>query len=279
MSFEVEEEEEEAFEHTLLVVREVSVYKIPPRSTSGGYKCGEWLQSDKIWSGRIRVVSRRDRCEIRLEDPSSGELFAACFVYPGQRETAVEPVLDSSRYFVLKIEDGQGKHAFIGLGFNERNEAFDFNVALSDHEKYVRREHERRSRPRCRRRRRGVADRHSPRRQSQAQGETIRINVKHKSTSGNWHAFSCWPNRWACCNTKPKTVSLAPPPSGAGKIRSPLPPPPNDPVAARIASTGCATGPKGTYESVKHSTDALSDFFNFRQLGHCFKINGHDVLS
>lgn len=140
MSFEVEEEE--AFEHTLLVVREVSVYKIPPRSTSGGYKCGEWLQSDKIWSGRIRVVSRRDRCEIRLEDPSSGELFAACFVYAGQRETAVEPVLDSSRYFVLKIEDGQGKHAFIGLGFNERNEAFDFNVALSDHEKYVRREHE-----------------------------------------------------------------------------------------------------------------------------------------
>ena len=138
-------EEEEAFEHTLLVVREVSVYKIPPRTTSGGYKCGEWLQSDKIWSGRLRVVSCKDRCEIRLEDPNSGELFAACFVYPGQRENSVESVLDSSRYFVLKIEDGQGKHAFIGLGFTERNEAFDFNVALSDHDKYVRREHEKES--------------------------------------------------------------------------------------------------------------------------------------
>ncbi|RWW22632.1 hypothetical protein GW17_00013159 [Ensete ventricosum] len=135
-------EEEEAFEHTLLVVREVLVYKIPPRSSSGGYKCGEWLQSDKIWSGRLRVVSCGDRCEIRLEDPGSGELFAACFVRPGQRENSVETVLDSSRYFVLKIEDGQGKHAFIGLGFNERNEAFDFNVALSDHEKYLRREHD-----------------------------------------------------------------------------------------------------------------------------------------
>lgn len=43
---------------------------------------------------------------------------------------------------MLKIEDGNGKHAFIGLGFNERNEAFDFNVALSDHEKHVRRENE-----------------------------------------------------------------------------------------------------------------------------------------
>lgn len=41
---------------------------------------------------------------------------------------------------MLRIEDGRGKHAFIGLGFNERNEAFDFNVALSDHDKYVKRE-------------------------------------------------------------------------------------------------------------------------------------------
>ncbi|KAL5729614.1 hypothetical protein ACHQM5_002542 [Ranunculus cassubicifolius] len=107
-------EEEESLEHTLLVVREVSIFKIPPRSFSGGYKCGEWLQS--------------------------GELFAACFVLPGQRENSVETVLDSSRYFVLKIEDGRGKHAFIGLWFNERNEAFDFNVALSDQEKHVKRE-------------------------------------------------------------------------------------------------------------------------------------------
>lgn len=41
---------------------------------------------------------------------------------------------------MLKIEDGTGKHAFIGLGFSERNEAFDFNVALSDHDKYVKRD-------------------------------------------------------------------------------------------------------------------------------------------
>ncbi|KAL2557011.1 uncharacterized protein Fot_01813 [Forsythia ovata] len=84
------EEDEETLEHTLLVVREVSIYKIPLRSSSGGYKCGEWLQSDKIWSGRLRVVSCKSQCEIRLEDPNFDDLFAACFVSPGQRESAVE---------------------------------------------------------------------------------------------------------------------------------------------------------------------------------------------
>ncbi|KAJ4868595.1 hypothetical protein Rs2_49854 [Raphanus sativus] len=90
MSLEEEEKDsEETLEHTLLVVREVSVCKIPPRTTSGGYKCGEWLQSDKIWSGRLRVVSCKDRCEIRLEDSSSGDLFGACFVDPERRENSV----------------------------------------------------------------------------------------------------------------------------------------------------------------------------------------------
>ncbi|GAV80771.1 LOW QUALITY PROTEIN: DUF1681 domain-containing protein, partial [Cephalotus follicularis] len=94
-----------------------------------------------IWSGRVQVVSCGERCEILLEDPNSRELFAACFMNPGQHEAAVESVHDSSRYFVLRIEDGP-KHAFIGLGFAERNEAFDFNMALLDHEKHVRRENE-----------------------------------------------------------------------------------------------------------------------------------------
>lgn len=59
----------------------------------------------------------------------------------------MESVTDSSRYFVLRISDGAGKHAFIGVGFNERNEAFDFNVALSDHEKWTLRETEKADEP------------------------------------------------------------------------------------------------------------------------------------
>lgn len=94
------------------------------------------------------------------------------------KEGSVDRCVDSSRYFVLKIQNAQGttlynrlfacmavpplpfpcllaffvdssfqthafifqqtgKHAFVGVAFNEREEAFDFNVALQEYEKCV----------------------------------------------------------------------------------------------------------------------------------------------
>ncbi|KAF5738957.1 ABC transporter family protein [Tripterygium wilfordii] len=252
MSF---EEDEESLEQTLLVVREVAVYKIPPRSTSGGYKCGDWLQSDKIWSGRLRVVSCKDQCEIRLEDPNSAELFAACFIKPGQRENSVEAALDSSRYFVLKVEDGQGKHAFLGLGFAERNEAFDFNVALSDHEKYVRRENEKETGETS-----GAdnhIDIHPAVNHRLKEGETIRINVKPKPSSGTGMLSASGLSGGASGSGKPKALALAPPPGGAGKIRTPLPPPPNDPAAVKKTCASHGAGLSAPSENRRRSDPSL----------------------
>jgi hypothetical protein len=66
----------------------------------------------------------------------SGELFAEC---PLPRDvpvsTVVEPVIDSSRYFVLRVEDETTRrHAFVGLGFRQRDSASDFKLAVQEHQ-------------------------------------------------------------------------------------------------------------------------------------------------
>jgi len=125
--------EDDKIESVLYVCREVMVYRVPPRTSNAGYRAEGWGDlSDPLWKGRMRIMESDDKCTIRLEDPSSGEVFAQSpYDVTG---AAVEPVLDSSRYFVLRVEDA-GKKAYIGIGFVERTEAFDFNVALQDYTK------------------------------------------------------------------------------------------------------------------------------------------------
>jgi hypothetical protein len=70
--------------------------------------------------------------QVRLQDPTGGGLFAMCPVTEPSSK-AVDPVVDSSRYFVLRIDDGKGRHAFIGMGFRDRDDAYNFNATLQDH--------------------------------------------------------------------------------------------------------------------------------------------------
>lgn len=60
------------------------------------------------WTGRLRLVHKGNKCIIKLEDKITGALFAQAPIeeYPG---VAIEPVSDSSRYFVLRIHDDAGK--------------------------------------------------------------------------------------------------------------------------------------------------------------------------
>ncbi|KAG0370187.1 hypothetical protein BC939DRAFT_508090 [Gamsiella multidivaricata] len=130
--------DDQDYESVLLVIRECYVYKVPPMVSSRGHRAADWGNVDApLWRGRLRVIAQGKKCFIRLEDGQTGELFAVC-PYE-ENKGCVESVTDSSRYFVLKIED-QGRHAFIGLGFLDRSHAFDFNVALQDHFKHIKAE-------------------------------------------------------------------------------------------------------------------------------------------
>ncbi|KAM4600604.1 adaptin ear-binding coat-associated protein 1-like isoform 1-T1 [Polymixia lowei] len=124
------------YESVLCVKPDVNVYRIPPRSSNRGVRAADWKLDAPDWTGRMRVTARGKVAYVKLEDKISGELFAQAPVdeYPG---IAVETVSDSSRYFVLRIQDDSGRSAFIGIGFGDRGDSFDFNVALQDHFKWV----------------------------------------------------------------------------------------------------------------------------------------------
>lgn len=108
------------------------VFKLPPRNTGSiGWRGSEW--KEKVWHGTCKIVDRNKQTAILLVDTTTGTIFAVCPILDGVN--AVERCVDSSRYFVLRIENGNGRHMFIGLAFNERNDAFDFNTALQDAKK------------------------------------------------------------------------------------------------------------------------------------------------
>eukprot|EP00062_Callorhinchus_milii_P020918 gi/632977085/ref/XP_007905150.1/ PREDICTED: adaptin ear-binding coat-associated protein 2 [Callorhinchus milii] len=129
------------YESVLCVKPELHVFRIPPRATNRGYRAADWKLDQPDWTGRLRITAKGNNAYIKLEDKNSGELFAQAPVdqFPG---VAVESVVDSSRYFVIRIEDGNGRRAFIGIGFVDRGDAFDFNVALQDHFKWVKQQTE-----------------------------------------------------------------------------------------------------------------------------------------
>lgn len=77
------------------------------------FRAAEWKLDEPNWTGRMRLVAVGKRLELRLEDKTTGQLFANCPIdeYPG---ICIEPVIDSSRYFVIRLRNDNGQTAFIG---------------------------------------------------------------------------------------------------------------------------------------------------------------------
>ena len=77
------------------------------------------------------ISERGESVSIDLID-ATGKMFVTCPIVQGG-PNPVERALDSSRYFVLRIEHPQTKRvAFIGIGFVDRGEAFDFQSTVAD---------------------------------------------------------------------------------------------------------------------------------------------------
>jgi hypothetical protein len=164
----------EIIERVRTTIPNAHVFKLPPRqSASVGWRGADW--KEKVWQGTVKVVERLDQTAVLLVDRTKGSIFAVCPV----KEGAVDRCVDSSRYFVLRIENANGRHMFIGVAFNERNDAFDFNTALED----SRREREMEKQP--------VKAFTGPAKDySIKEGEKIRVSIPKGSLSASGHKKS-----------------------------------------------------------------------------------------
>jgi hypothetical protein len=133
-----------AIQRILYLAPKVHIYQIPPLTSTKGYQASQWTADNnkrQIFTARLRILETSipaptaddDAAEkvsttLLLEDSSNGQLFAAA---PYTAANVVEQALDSSRFFAVTVV-GEGRKAVLGMGFEERSEAIDFNIALQD---------------------------------------------------------------------------------------------------------------------------------------------------
>ncbi|KAJ9669593.1 hypothetical protein H2201_000460 [Coniosporium apollinis] len=134
----------DAIQRILYIAPKVHIYNIPPATSTKGYTAATWTANNNqrlIFTARLRVLEtavpapnaqpqeETVTTTLLLEDPSNGQLFAAA---PYTAPQAVEQALDSSRFFAVRVVGEGGRKAVLGIGFEERSDAFDFSIALQD---------------------------------------------------------------------------------------------------------------------------------------------------
>ncbi|KAK2059785.1 DUF1681-domain-containing protein [Colletotrichum caudatum] len=221
----------DAIQRILFIASAAHVYNIPPMTSNKGYTAAGWTER-QIFTARLRVLETAWETtaaaaptpigvDIVLEDPSNGQLFAAA---PYTTISAVEPVLDSSRFFAVRVMDGQGRKAVLGIGFEERSEAFDFGVALQEAQKslgLLDASHAKQAAENSKR-----AQEEKNKDYSLKEGETITINFGGSKIGRRSRPETDAKGAAAASGAGLQAFSLPPPPSAPKSGNSFLPPPP-----------------------------------------------------
>lgn len=140
-----------AVEIHVLTVKECFIYKVPPLKSASGHRAEEWGLDKPLFTGylqifqadlklRIALYSYKDQSRL-IMDPDNIIPFGQCpiEIKPGESITNfVDGVIDSSRYYVVRLKDpNSSRWIWIGVGFREREIAFDFKTALNEYVKYI----------------------------------------------------------------------------------------------------------------------------------------------
>jgi hypothetical protein len=129
----------------------------------------DWNLATPLKTCNLLVERRGDAFVLEFQH-SGNQVFAmaTCDVTKGANAAAfLEQTVDSSRYFVVKIQGAGGREAVIGFGFRDRDEATDLRESLQHYQKAMGREAQSESAP--------ASNFHVP---QMAEGEKIHVNVK-----------------------------------------------------------------------------------------------------
>ncbi|KAI9989600.1 hypothetical protein PInf_019885 [Phytophthora infestans] len=177
-------------ERSLFSEKGVWFYQVPAgQVTSLAPRADAWDPEHPFLTGSVRVLQKGDACFVQLFEPVAEDaettatptLFAQCPLQITRElslDVYVHDCVDSSRYFMLRVEDEQTKRrAFVGIGFPDRTAAFNFKAILQDYAKYALRQLE--VQYETAEAETSTGERVSPKKDlSLPQGATIRINLK-----------------------------------------------------------------------------------------------------
>lgn len=126
------------YEFTLVQKQNVRMYKIPPMSNASGYLLGQW--KELIWNGRLefdkgslKTITIGQVCTTKFLN-ADGTEFARAVIAENIADS-VQKCVDSSRGYAIKLTAADGRAMWVGLGFHDRNDAFDFYDSYKEYSK------------------------------------------------------------------------------------------------------------------------------------------------
>ena len=241
-------------ESLLWTCKECYIYKIPPLRNESGHRANDWNVNEWLWQGALKVVSKGNTLIVILHDPKTFEVFASC-PQEAKGNGAIDKVIDSSRYYVLRLDDGKGNRAYVGLGFREREDSYDFNATMLDHWKGLARQKEAEE----------MAREMEARLASQPMkdlslkdGEKLSIKVAGVGGNGKPRAPRPKGDGTGLLPPPPAGSGLLPPPPKAGAPSTVPPPPPSARATTAAPPTSAASAP-----SAPPADDDFGDFGDF----------------
>ncbi len=107
------------------------LFNIPPMASTAGHRAEDW-RGKCVWKGLIQMFEAGETAKIIFRDSMGGEYGSGTLPIMNY-EKHIERCVDSSRFFAIRMLNPKNeKYVLVGIGFDDRNPAFDFINSLSN---------------------------------------------------------------------------------------------------------------------------------------------------